>query len=138
VLHDFRNRLLDQRELLTRGTKIRPIRDHALSPMAATLFTCPVTKMKVQHWLNRDDDASDNEYEAITCKACSRIHLINRKRARVALPSATPFGLSMQNAQASVSESLRGYCVNGGKTNSVLPFASDRSWIRLISRMVPT
>jgi len=51
--------------------------------MAATLFTCPVTKTKVQHWLNRDDDASDNEYEAITCKACSRIHLINRKTGKL-------------------------------------------------------
>jgi hypothetical protein len=51
--------------------------------MAATLFTCPVTKMKVQHWLNRDDDAPDNEYEAVICKACSRLRFINRKTGKL-------------------------------------------------------
>ncbi len=30
-----------------------------------------------------DEDVPDNEYEAITCQACSRIHLVNRKTGKV-------------------------------------------------------
>jgi hypothetical protein len=51
--------------------------------MAASLFTCPSTKVKVQHWLDDDEDAPETEYEAITCKACARLHLINRKAGRL-------------------------------------------------------
>ena len=29
--------------------------------MGAFLFTCPTTKLKVQHWLDDDDDALENE-----------------------------------------------------------------------------
>jgi hypothetical protein len=47
--------------------------------MANLVFTCPTTNWKVQHWLDDDEDATDNEYEAITCQACARLHLINRK-----------------------------------------------------------
>ena len=65
--------------------------------MANFLFTCPSTNLNVQHWRDDDDeDVSDNEYEAITCKACARLHLINRKTGKVlgqedgAAPSAGP------------------------------------------------
>ena len=51
--------------------------------MAACLFTCPSTKLRVQHWLDDDEDAPETEYEAITCKACARLHLINRKSGRL-------------------------------------------------------
>ena len=51
--------------------------------MPTLLFTCPITRMKVQHWLDSDEDTSANEYEAITCKACARIHLINRKTGKL-------------------------------------------------------
>jgi hypothetical protein len=47
------------------------------------LFTCPITRMKVQHWLDSDENTSVNEYEAITCQACARIHLINRKTGKL-------------------------------------------------------
>jgi uncharacterized protein YbaR (Trm112 family) len=47
------------------------------------LFSCPITRMKVQHWLDSDEDTSANEYEAITCQACARIHLINRKTGKL-------------------------------------------------------
>ena len=50
--------------------------------MAASVFTCPSTRLKVQHWLD-DEDAPETEYEAITCKACARLHLINRKTGRL-------------------------------------------------------
>jgi hypothetical protein len=52
--------------------------------MSNFLFTCPSTNLNVQHWRDDDDeDVSDNEYEAVTCKACARLHLINRKTGRV-------------------------------------------------------
>ena len=47
--------------------------------MAAFLFTCPVTQMKVQHWLDDDEDASEDDYEGITCHACAGVHFVNRK-----------------------------------------------------------
>ena len=46
--------------------------------MAGCLFTCPVTDLKVQHWLDDDEDVPENEHEAITCEACARLHLINQ------------------------------------------------------------
>ena len=33
--------------------------------MPTLLFTCPITRMKVQHWLDSDEDTSANEFEAI-------------------------------------------------------------------------
>ena len=47
--------------------------------MSAFIFTCPTTKFNVQHWRENDEDISENEYEGITCLACSRLHFINRK-----------------------------------------------------------
>jgi hypothetical protein len=52
--------------------------------MGNFLFTCPSTNLNVQHWRDDDDeDVSDNEYEAVTCKACARLHLINLKTGKV-------------------------------------------------------
>ena len=47
--------------------------------MSGFIFTCPTTKLNVQHWPENDEDISENEYEGITCLACSRLHFINRK-----------------------------------------------------------
>jgi hypothetical protein len=47
--------------------------------MAALLFTCPITQMKVQHWLDDDEDASEDDYEGVICQACAGVHFINRK-----------------------------------------------------------
>jgi hypothetical protein len=47
--------------------------------MAALLFTCPVTQMKVQHWLDDDDYATADDYEGITCQACAGVHFVNRQ-----------------------------------------------------------
>jgi hypothetical protein len=33
--------------------------------------------MKVQQWLDDDQAAPENEYEAITCPACARLHFLN-------------------------------------------------------------
>jgi hypothetical protein len=51
--------------------------------MGACVFTCPTTKLNVQHWLEDDKALSENEYEGVTCKACARVHLINRKTGRL-------------------------------------------------------
>jgi hypothetical protein len=39
--------------------------------------------MKVQHWLDDDEEAPENEYEAITCSACTGVHFLNRKTGKL-------------------------------------------------------
>jgi hypothetical protein len=57
--------------------------------MAALLFTCPVTRMNVQHKLDEgehvseSEDVSETEYEVVTCPACARLHFINRKTGKL-------------------------------------------------------
>jgi hypothetical protein len=47
--------------------------------MGAILFTCPSTRFTVQHWLDDDERASEeDDYEGIVCPACTRVHFINR------------------------------------------------------------
>jgi hypothetical protein len=47
--------------------------------MAALLFTCPITRMRVPHWLHDDEDTSEDDYEGVTCQACAGVHFVNRK-----------------------------------------------------------
>jgi hypothetical protein len=51
--------------------------------MGHFLFRCPATGFNVQHRLDGDPDVSENEYEAIACPACTRIHLVNRKTGKL-------------------------------------------------------
>jgi hypothetical protein len=52
--------------------------------MATTMFKCPFTEVNVQYWLDgTDEDVSENEYEAVTCQACARLHLVNRKTGKL-------------------------------------------------------
>ncbi len=51
--------------------------------MGAILFTCPTTNLKVQHWLDDADDATEDEYEGVVCQACARLHLISRKTGKL-------------------------------------------------------
>jgi hypothetical protein len=51
--------------------------------MAHLVFTCPATSMKVQHWLDDDDDVPENEFEGIACPACTRLHFLNRKTGKL-------------------------------------------------------
>ena len=39
--------------------------------------------MKVQHWLDDDEDAPENEYESMICPACTRLHFLNRKTGKL-------------------------------------------------------
>ncbi|MDN4986800.1 hypothetical protein QY049_26935 [Bradyrhizobium sp. WYCCWR 13022] len=50
--------------------------------MAHFVFKCPDTSSNVQHWTD-DDDAPDDSYEAVTCPACAKLHLINRKTGKL-------------------------------------------------------
>ena len=51
--------------------------------MGAVIFTCPITNLSVQHWLDDDDDASKNEFQGIACPACTQLHFINRKTGKL-------------------------------------------------------
>jgi hypothetical protein len=51
--------------------------------MSAVIFTCPITNLSVQHWLDDDDDTSQNEFQGIACLACTRLHFINRKTGKL-------------------------------------------------------
>ena len=39
--------------------------------------------MNVQHLLEDDQDAPDNEYEGIACPACAKVHFVNRKTGKL-------------------------------------------------------
>jgi hypothetical protein len=51
--------------------------------MAAFVFNCPSTGFNVQHWVDDDMPIAENEYDVITCQACARVHLINRKTGKL-------------------------------------------------------
>ena len=51
--------------------------------MAAFLFTCPNTQFRVQHWLESDEDMSEDDYEGIVCQACAGLHFVNPKTGKV-------------------------------------------------------
>jgi hypothetical protein len=52
--------------------------------MAAVLFRCPNTKLRVQGWLVDNPTKADGEtYEPIVCTACTRAHLVNQKTGKV-------------------------------------------------------
>ena len=55
--------------------------------MEPFIFTCPNTKLNVQHSFDDDDaDAPETEYEAMTCPACARLHFINLKTGKLLGP----------------------------------------------------
>jgi hypothetical protein len=53
--------------------------------MASFLFRCPNTGMNVQGWVADDlgKTSTDETYEAVTCTACARMHLVNAKSGKV-------------------------------------------------------
>ena len=52
--------------------------------MGKLLFTCPVTNIRIQHWLDDDDPSAPGDcYQSIVCHACARLHFIHRKTGRV-------------------------------------------------------
>jgi len=51
--------------------------------MAAFLYRCPVTKLRVQSWIADDPAMPYDHYEAVTCHACARSHMVNPKTGKV-------------------------------------------------------
>jgi hypothetical protein len=53
--------------------------------MANVVFKCPRTGMNVQHWIAEDARADDPSctYETLVCKACTRLHFINRATGKL-------------------------------------------------------
>jgi hypothetical protein len=50
--------------------------------LSAVIFICPMTDLNVQYRLDDDEGIPENEYEVVTCPACAKVHLINRKTGR--------------------------------------------------------
>ena len=47
--------------------------------MGNLIFKCPRTGMNVQHWLEEPKPGHPAcAYETVVCKACTRLHFINR------------------------------------------------------------
>jgi hypothetical protein len=46
------------------------------------IFICPHTDLKTQYCFESSSER-DDEYEAVTCPACTRVHLINRKSGKL-------------------------------------------------------
>jgi len=53
--------------------------------MGNVIFKCPRTGMNVQHWLADEPPWGDARcsYETVTCKACSRLHFLNRSSGKL-------------------------------------------------------
>lgn len=53
--------------------------------MGNVVFRCPGTGLNVQHWLAAEDDPAGREcsYETVLCKACARLHFINRATGKL-------------------------------------------------------
>ena len=47
------------------------------------IFKCPVTAQNVQSWLDDNKNSCDDEYESISCPACTGLHFINRKTGKL-------------------------------------------------------
>jgi hypothetical protein len=53
--------------------------------MANFVFKCPGTGLNVQHWIAEEPapGASLATYETVVCKACTRLHFINRTTGKL-------------------------------------------------------
>jgi hypothetical protein len=53
-------------------------------PMVNLIFRCTQTSMNVQVWLPDGAPADRlDSYEAVTCPACSRLHLVNKTTGKM-------------------------------------------------------
>jgi hypothetical protein len=51
--------------------------------MVHFIFRCPATGFNVQHLVDDDEDVPENEFVAVICPACTKMHLINRKTGKL-------------------------------------------------------
>jgi len=52
---------------------------HYVRAMGAIRFTCRTTPFKVQHLLDDNEDAPEDDYEGINCQACAGVRYVNRR-----------------------------------------------------------
>ena len=53
-------------------------------PAAGFVYRCPNTGLNVQGWIESEPaDGEADLYEAVTCTACARVHLVNPKTGRL-------------------------------------------------------
>jgi hypothetical protein len=50
--------------------------------MGSFVYRCPRIGLMVHGWI-ADEPTSGEVYEAVTCTACGRVHLINQKTGRI-------------------------------------------------------
>lgn len=60
--------------------------------MGNNVFQCPRTGVYVQHWMAEEiaPDAPLCTYESVMCRACGRLHFINRDTGRLLGDAALP------------------------------------------------
>jgi hypothetical protein len=54
------------------------------------IFVCPNTHLNVQHSLDEDDNTDQNEFTAVSCPACTRLHFLSRKTGQLLGAGSTP------------------------------------------------
>lgn len=54
------------------------------------IFVCPNTHLNVQHSLNEEDNTDQNEFTAVSCPACTRLHFLSRKTGQLLGAGSTP------------------------------------------------
>jgi len=61
--------------------------------MGNVVFKCPGTGLNVQHWLEEPKPGDpQSSYESVICKACTRLHFINRSTGTLLGEEDTPSG----------------------------------------------
>ena len=63
--------------------QVAALQSRHILAMAHSVFRCPTTGFNVQHQLDDDAHIPETEYEAVTCLACAKLHLINRKTGKL-------------------------------------------------------
>lgn len=67
-----------------RYVNVSPLRRDIACAMPAIIFRCPNTKLNVHGWIVDDPAVKDSDqFEAIACTACTRVHLVNPKTGKV-------------------------------------------------------
>ncbi len=51
--------------------------------MAAFVYRCPNTGLNVQGWIADDPEKGEGFYEAVTCTACTTVHLVDPRNGNV-------------------------------------------------------
>ena len=52
--------------------------------MPTFLYRCPNTGLRVQGWIANDPtERGEDSFEAVTCLACGRVHLVNPQTGKV-------------------------------------------------------